>query len=267
MIASIDTKDEDLYPSFLDDQPLTLGGLVKDTGPLNFSGRGSTSLTVTPSDEPPPEMFDTSELVAQYEAVPQRFNPRRLLKSYDSALGESRAATQQQGNNAMRAYANRLMQMGVAPVASGVVGAQARRAGNANSTALLKDKETIASDMRAKAAGLQASIASNLASLRDSYTKTLADYNARQSSLKLNADQFNSGQGMRLLQMAEARRMQDEATAASSGAEYMPQDVMTPGYIPNSGPITPATVNGIPQYGQVFSPASIIAMGGRLGPL
>lgn len=208
----------------------------------------TSALKITAPDLPPPEEPDYSELLAAYGAVPGVFNPRKLLRTFDSAIGASRLSAAQQGRNAGAAYSNRLMQQGVAPVAGGVVEAMGRRAGNENTRALMSEREGIALNAKKESMNLQAMIADKLAGIRDSYTKTVADYNARKAGLEFDTSSTNAANELKAAELNQrgvmtaaelAARMAaaggtddgDADREARSAAEFVP------GYIPSFGPI------------------------------
>lgn len=244
---------------------------------LKFTGlgpsRSRSAMTITPSPLPAPDAPDMSELLAAYGGLPQMFNPRRLLRTIDSAISASRTETGQTGRNAARAYTNQLQNYGINSAgAAGVVEAQARRAGNENTRELMSERESLALQAKKEQASLQANIGSSLAGIRNDYIKTIADYNSKKATLQYNADAANAGNALSYDQLEQQREIEEArlALAASEGAggtadpsAINPGPIMTPGYIPNSGPLIPATINGIPQYRQVFTPGSIIAMGGQ----
>lgn len=241
--------------------------MVNQANNYAASGHSNASFKVTPPTEPPPEAPDMSELLAAYGGVPAAFNPARYVRGFDAAIGASRMATAQQGRNAGLAYSSRLQQMGVAPTAAGVVEAQARRAGNEQTRELMSEREQVALQARKEGMSLRASIAEKLAAIRDSYAKTVADYNARKAGFEFNASSVNAANALkdRELDMTEEELAARLGAAGGSPAAAGMPPVITPGYIPTFGPITPATVNGRILPGQVISPDAIAAMGYRIG--
>lgn len=241
------------------------------SGQFNLGpSRSRSAMTITPSNIPAPDAPDMSELLATYEGLPRMFNPRAMLRTFDSAISESRTGTAQTGRNAATQYINSLRNLGVNTAGAGVVEAQARRAGNENTRALMSEREQLALQTKKEQAGIQASVASNLAGIRNDYVKTIADYNSKKASLQYQADASNAGTALSYDQLEQQRELEAlrlaiaSGGAAGTGLDAAVPDTISPGYIPNSGPIIPAMVNGRTQYGQVYSPGAIAAMGYRM---
>lgn len=116
----------------------------------------------------------------------------KSMSDYD-ALSASTAAIGFQGaNNAGNVYANRLMQQGINPVASGVVAAQAKLPVFKQLADINKEKSGLNVDTKVKAASLAANIAQTVAQLQMSYASTLADFNIKKAGLSQNAQELSA---------------------------------------------------------------------------
>jgi hypothetical protein len=208
---------------------------------------------------------DFHELTDQYGAAP--LLGRRKTKGIDDLISATRVASGQAADNASQGYASRLAQQGFNPVAAGVVRAQVQKSGNRPIAELTAQKEQMQYEARKDAASLAATIANQIGSLRESYSRTLADYNARKAQLDQQNNQFNASSALDVGKTNLSASQTDADLAArialSGGAEGAgtksaarpvgyPGSDFFPGYIPNSGPIVPGRVGGTTYPGYVF---------------
>lgn len=151
---------------------------------LQSSGGGGGDVPEAP---PAP---DISELQGMFSKIPGLFNARKVGKAFDDQINTTTAQGFTAASNAGKSYAARESQLGVSPVAAGAVEAAARAPTYAATGQLTKDKEAAKMEAHKEAASLQTKIAEAIGGIRDSYTKTLADYNLGAASLKQKSSQF-----------------------------------------------------------------------------
>lgn len=220
--------------------------------------------------------------------APQLANTGKLGKSLDSLITATRVASGQTANNAERSYSNRLMQLGIAPVASGVVRGQVQTAGNREVADLTVRKEEMQQQARKDAALMAAQVAGQIASIRESYSKTLADFNLREATMKQQNNQFNAGTSLDVGKTniaSEASAAELSAKLAIAGVDAngnLIRDPKTgapitpggggggagsfyPGYIPSFGPIRPGTGYAHANGNNVFMGHYAGAPAGSLG--
>lgn len=179
MLLGFDPRPKPPTPSF--DSILGTGtGMGSST---EFSSSSSAPLS-------PPTAPDFSELEDQLTMIPSRFSPARATASYDRAIEGTQAITGQLANNAANIYAQRQMRLGINPVAAGAVRAQTQLAGNRQVNDMKLERDKYQQEVKGQAASLSAQISANLAQLRESYSRTLAEFNIQQASLHQKDSQF-----------------------------------------------------------------------------
>lgn len=228
-----------------------------DYDPINGSSFYAKGVIPTAPTAP-----DISELTAQYGFAPRLANTGKLGKAIDSQITNTRASSAQQAANAARAYSARLMQMGISPLASGVVEGQVRTAGNREVADLTVKKEELQQQARKDAAMMAANLSQAIAGIRNDYSKTLADYNLRNATMQQQNNQFNAGLGLdaakanmaaqqAAAELAAKLSMQGSGSGGGGGrggggpGGGLPvgadPHTFSPGYIPSWGPIQPGT--------------------------
>lgn len=123
------------------------------------------------------------------------------MKIYDDSYASTQALGFQAASSAGKQYSGRLMQQGINPVASGVVEAQAKLPVYKQLHGIKQDQATTKADFAIKAQSLAAQVAQSIAQLQLGYSNTLADYNAKTASLRLQdqgqqADNFFKQAGL-----------------------------------------------------------------------
>lgn len=185
-----------------------------------------TRVTSIPGWLPPSDMH---ELVDQYGKTGEMFG----TSEYDTAnqRQQSRVLTTalNAGNNAATEYANRARQSGGSGMGAGLVKAQAAVGGQRVAGEMELDRQKFDASQREKAATHASQIATTLAGLRDSYLKTIVDYATKSDSTMAD---FTS-------KMAAINSNRVNDTSRNSGPSQF-----NPGYVTNSGPIRPASING-----------------------
>lgn len=150
-----------------------------------------------PSQAPPPSAPDLA-LLRQLAA--ERKKRQNIINLATKDFSDIEAATQAMGfqsaANASRSYANRNLQAGINPVASGVVEAQARMPVYGRMADIRSEKSKFLADSTLKADTLAAQIAETIGNIQLSYAKTLADYNASQTQYDLDLNKFNASQAL-----------------------------------------------------------------------
>lgn len=192
MLIGFDLKPKTPAPSF---SSITGTGTGTDSS-LSYSFKTPLS---------PPEEPDYSELENELSMIPGRFNPGRATASFDDSIAKTGAITGQLSENAANVYAQRLLRMGINPTAAGVVRAQTKLAGNRQVADMRLQRDQYQQQVKKEAATLSAQIAANLAQLRESYSRTLAEFNMQQASFAQRDAQFATGasQEEARLRMAE----------------------------------------------------------------
>lgn len=213
-----------------------------------------------------PPIANTSELDQEYDrsSGSYYFNPRRIKRAYNNVIQDSEASAAHAAQTAATAYENRNIQRGTGVSGAGdALRAQLAISGRQQTNALVKDKETIISEVRQRQAAQAAAIAAQLASTRQSYTQMIMTANAQNAANQLAADTFNSqsrGTNASALMDAAIKAAQLEEMASSSGGKGTtyarssrgrPYEEMTPGYLPSFGPLTPMAINGVPQQNTI----------------
>lgn len=134
-----------------------------------------------------------SELEDQYNRVPGRYasivNP--LNRQADSTIAYQTSAGNQAANSAAAEYAARTMQQGGSAAGAGVVRAQALLpifAANQSVRSQTADKTAA---LKSESIKTQVNIAAQMAELRDSYSKTLANYITTRQGQALQSSQFD----------------------------------------------------------------------------
>lgn len=230
---------------------------------LAASGMGSSSslqsLQTGSNDSKPldipdaPDAPDISELQGLFGKVPGMLNSRGIGKAYDAEIDTTRAQGFGAAANAGRSYAARESQMGINPVAAGAVEAASRAPTYAATSSLTKDKEAAKLDAHKAAASLQTQIAQALGTIRESYTKTLADYNLGAAGLREKAGEFSRGLSQNQSQFESSGKFDLAKLLGSSpggGSTDFVKWLMgqvgvgrsgTPGYVGTQGPLDQAT--------------------------
>lgn len=177
---------------------------------------------------PPPAPPDYSQLNAQYQNAQRQTSINQAMKDYDKLSASTQALGFQSANNAGSIYAQRLMQQGINPLASGVVAAQAKLPVYQQLAGINAQRDQTRLDATNKAQTLAAQIAGQIASLKQSYAGMLADYNSRIGGYDLDLNKFNAQSGFqqeqldqdtyfKQQQLAQQRAALLASTAASHG--------------------------------------------------
>lgn len=229
--------------------------LVAATG---SSGSSSSSLQSLQSGGPvdipkAPEAPNIQELQGMFNKIPGLFNARKIGNAYDSEIATTEAQGFGAASNAGKSYAARESQMGVSPVSAGAVEAAARAPTYAATGQLTKDKEAAKMEAHKEAAGLQTEIAKAIGGIRESYTKTLADYNLGAAGLKEKAGEFSRGLAQNQSQFDASGQFDLAKLLGASpggGSTDFVKWLMgqlgigkagTPGYVGTNGPLEQAT--------------------------
>lgn len=230
-----------------------LGGRVTGTG--SSSGSSSFERIFNPIAMPEiaaPTEPDYSEIEKEYGTIRQTLSPRKINKSMNALIDTTRAMSGQAADNASKAYSNRLMQMGVAPLAGGVVGAQVKMAGHKEANALTVQKEQMVQEAKKDASLIAAQMAAEVGKLREAYSRTLADYNKSKASLTQQANMFNASELRASSEFQQTHDLAAEELAAKLAAMEAETAKKSPGgggggdffpgYIPGPiGSIQPGT--------------------------
>lgn len=210
-----------------------------------------TQFQVQKSD--PPAAPNTAYLQSIQNQVQRKTAINSALKDYDQLYASTKAQGFQSANNAGNVYANRLLQSGVNPLASGVVAAQSKLPIYSQLAQINEQKDQTRLDATNKADSLAAQIASQIANIQLGYTKTLADYNSQQTGFNLDLQRLQSTDNLSRLQMQQQDRQFNQQLQASqlaqsqtkrAGSQVQGQAITpgnTPGYIPDFSSITPGT--------------------------
>lgn len=237
----------------------------EDLGTSSGDSSGSSSLDyhVTPPRIARPQPIDFHELSDQYGLVPRRFDTNQATQGLDDLISATQVAGGQQARNAATSYSNRLTQQGQNPVAAGVVQAQVQNQANTQVKDLTVQRDQMRLAAQKDAALVASGIAEKIAGVRQAYSQTLADYNARQSGIDLTASSTNASNNLSATELALKKRLQDAQIAqiaAPKIAQYGPDDGVgpnswgfDPGYITNAGPLRDATVNGKRRNNTVYA--------------
>lgn len=220
---------------------------------INSSPTGSIKPLTFPSKAPPPQP-STAGLQSLQAQVQKKNAIAQAMKDYDQLSAATQATGFQSANNAGNVYANRLMQSGVNPLASGVVAAQAKLPVYKELADINQQKDQTRLDATNKADSLAASIASNIANIQLGYTKMLADYNQQQTGYNLDLTKFGANLGQQQYQYQQDYALKAAQVAGQLGsssstgtttkpAAWHPTPGVngSPGYLPDQGPITPGT--------------------------
>lgn len=173
---------------------------------------------VAPQFAAPPAAPNYAHLQALQDQVERKANIAAALKSYDALSASTQASGFQNAQNAGNVYANRLMQQGVNPLASGLVAAQARTQVYGQLDDINQQKQQTRLDASNKADALAAQIASTISGLQLSYSKSLADFNQQNSAYALDLNKFNANQFSNAQQ-----QIPNQATVAAQLAAYQKQ--------------------------------------------
>lgn len=257
-------------------------GSANNTINLNNQTNSQSSHFVSkPVDPgPPPAGPDYGRLNRLADKVERQKMIKKAMGEYDALEAATQASGFQAANNAGNVYANRLMQSGINPTASGVVAAQARMPVYKQMAEIGVKREETRLDAVSKADSLAANIASTIANLQLGYANMLADFNQKTAGYELDLNKFNASQALRETEVGNADDIERAKLAAagiamSGGGGGTSSSVknlagggnsgqMFPGYIPNSGPVMPAQVNGQMLPGQVIMPGAAAQLGYQL---
>lgn len=233
----------------------------------NRTGSSFTSTTTggtqaaMPTIGAPPVAPNLTQLNSILGGVQRGDQIKAAMKDYDALFAATQATGFQAATNAGTTYSNRLLQSGINPTASGVVGAQAKLQTYNALDNITQQKSATRLDAINKSQSLQAQIAAQIAQIRQAYSSTLADYNLKAAGLELNLNEFNASQRTNTVNSGRQFTLQEQAQAAQfaqlglgpdgrtplAGAgshrpgTYNPAIPFTPGYLPDQGPIIPAT--------------------------
>lgn len=246
-------------------------GFLKGSG-FEQSNTADTRFQISPSTIPPPKEPSYPELQDQYGLVPQRFDARNAANSIEDTINAVKASSSQAGQNAARAYSARQTQQGQNPLGAGVVEAQVKNQGFNTVRDLAVQRDTLKLQANKDAAMVAAGIAEQISSLRNDYTKTLADYNARQAGLDFQTKQANVSNDFQAedlvmkkklaqAQLAQLLGGKGETAAAAKGNPAGVGESGTfmdffPGYITNSGPIIGSRYRGVTDSNRVYYPGT-----------
>lgn len=227
-----------------------------------------------------------TRLEGEYGKVGSTFDVSDTINALQKSRNVNLQVGGQAANNAASKYAEES-----GPGGSGALGASMVRA-KSLLPFLQADYQGAADEGRykdsakEKALAAGSDIANSLAKLELDYTNSLANYNSQKSNFGLNyansktglaldASKLQSANAISSAQLAENARQANLAaslklrdtpspanTASSLVGAQRPR--MTSGYITNSGPIQPATVDGRILQNQYISPDAIAALGGRI---
>lgn len=240
------------------------GGSSGSTSSLQ-SLQNSSSSSITPTPIPAaPAAPDISELTGLFNKIPGLFNTKGIAGAYNSQINTTQSEGMQAASDAAGSYSAREQQMGINPVAAGVVEAGARAPTYSAVNDLTKGKESAILDAHQMGASLQSQIASAIGGIRSAYTKTLADYNLGAAGLASQQQQFGQSFGLQQQQFGQSKfaTLLQALTQTGSNATPLSQYLMKalgifggqPGYEPDQGPINPST-------GMPFSNGNNVALG------
>lgn len=241
------------------------GGIVLGTSSSSKNQTGFTSTSggtqaAMPHIGAAPAAPDLSSLTGILGRVQRGDQIRAAMKDYDALYASTQAEGFQAAEGAGNQYASRLMQAGINPTSTGAVKAQARLGVYKNLDEITKEKSATRLDAINKSQSLQAQIAAQIASIRQSYSATLADFNLKSAGLELNLNEFNAGQRNQVI----SRNQQQSQFEAEMAARYASMGLgpdgrtplvgkgkggskvtsFTPGYIGDMSPINGTTING-----------------------
>lgn len=221
------------------------------------------AVAVRPNIPAPPTAPNLSNLQGILSNVQRNTGIKKAMQDYDALFAATQASGFQAADSSGSIYDQRLAQAGINPTSGGAVRAQAKMGVYKELEGITKEKSTTRLDAINKSQSLQASIAAQIASIRQAYSSTLADYNIRAAGLDFDLNKFNAGQSARrysegrtfdmqereLNARMEAMGLDSNGRASSSGNSGKsgsggPMNDFYPGYIPNSGPVMPQIING-----------------------
>jgi len=194
-------------------------GSANNTINLNNQTSSYSSFMAQPVKlPPPPAPPDYSNLQALQNKVERQKMIKQAMSQYDDLEASTKAMGSQAANNAGNVYANRLIQQGVNPVASGVVAAQAKLPVYNQLAEINTQKQTTRLDAVNKADSLAANIASTMANIQLGYSKMLADYNAQGAGYQLDYSKFNAGQAQHAYEYGQNHDLDKQKLAAQIAA-------------------------------------------------
>lgn len=231
-----------------------------------------------------------TRLEGEYGKVGETFDVSDTINALEKSRNVNLQVGGQAANNAASKYAEESGPGGSSGIGASMVRAKSLLPFLQGDYAGAAEEGKYRDSAKEKALAAGADIASSLAKLELDYTNSLANYNAQKSNfgmnfagnktgLALDASKLQSANAISAAQLAENARQADLSAAirlrdtspastlgalagAGGGAKRKP--LMTSGYIPNSGMIQPATVNGRRLDNQYISPDAIQALGGQL---
>lgn len=243
-----------------------------NTGVANFNPFGyynpiQATQAAAPNIPAAPAAPDYSNLQSEQAQVQARKNKAiaQASKDFDALAASTLASGNQAANNAGNAYASRLLQSGINPIASGVVTAQAKLPVYNQIGQITTQKDQTILDASNKADALSAQISQAIASLQLGYSKTLADYNAQMTGYNFDLNKFNAGQKNNVdefnaskqydytslaAQLAAQLASKSSSSASSSSSKVgatsnffptNPNGTIKRGYVTNSGPVIPGS--------------------------
>lgn len=188
------------------------------------------------------------ELHSMYGKVPSMMGTQGIEKAYDDSIATTRGMGGQIANNASREAVARAGITG-GQINSEMVKAQSMLPVYDATNKLTTEKAQAVADQKKSQAGLMAQIAQGLGSLRTDYLSHLSQI---QVSSQAQNNAWTSGQQQMRMGAQQADRayqlsMQELAQRSNAATVGRPTGNNTPGYIPNSGPVQDAFVNGIRQ--------------------
>lgn len=217
------------------------GGSGRGEG-SSFSGSNMPALDMDPAAGP-----DLGRLEALYGKVNRKKMIKKAMTSYDDLHAATEASGFQSAGNAGSVYANRMMQQGINPVASGVVAAQARIPVYKALAEINTEKNATRLDAVSRADALAANIAQSIASLQSTHAKTLNDFNLTQAGYNVDLSKFSKSQEFNYDELAARTALgyaglNDGGGGAAGGAGGSGMSGgagdYDPGYAPTFGPVS-----------------------------
>lgn len=171
-------------------------GAPSSSGSINFSSlnRGGAPEASLPDLPVAPSKPNLKPLKRLQDKVDRQKAIEAAMKEYEELEAATQASGFQTAQNAGNVYAQRLMQQGISPVASGVVAAQARMPVFQQLAEIGTEKEKTKLDAVSRSDALAAQIATSIANLQSSHAKTLADFNLQNVGYQLDLSKFNAAQ-------------------------------------------------------------------------
>lgn len=158
-------------------------------------------------------------------------------------------------NSVARQYTSQAQRAGVTPYGAGIARAQALIPAQAEARRLGLDAEAFKATQMAGLANYNQTLASQQGQLQQAYQNNLAGYNQGVMGIQSRNYQWQQEFSEDQRRYNEAQRMARANAAGNAQAAQAPRSTggmkgnFFQGYIPNSGPIRPATLNGQKLFG------------------